>query len=74
MREDLEQRGVGYTDAWEARLFTYRRGEDAVEAAAFLREAVVGASRLVRSTFTRAEIEELHRATSGLLKRRTRRL
>ncbi len=40
MREDLDQRGVSYPDAWEARLFTYRHGEVASDAAAFLGETV----------------------------------
>lgn len=40
MREDLGRRGAAYPDAWEAHLFTYRRGEVPLEAAEFLRSAV----------------------------------
>lgn len=44
MRDDLAGRGVAYPDAWEAELFTYRPGEEAFEAAAFLRAAVAAAT------------------------------
>ena len=44
MREDLEQRGIGYPDAWEAHILTYRRGEEAVEAAKLLRATTASAA------------------------------
>jgi hypothetical protein len=45
MREDLERRGIPYPDSWEAHLFTYRKGEEAVEAADLLRTTVAAAAR-----------------------------
>ena len=43
MREDLDRGGIAYSTAWEARLFTYRKGEEATEAAKFLKSAVAAA-------------------------------
>jgi hypothetical protein len=45
MREDLERRGIRYPDAWEAHIFIYRRGEEAVEAAKLLRATTASAAR-----------------------------
>lgn len=43
MRDDLERRGITYPDAWEAHMFTYRKGEGPREAAEFLREVALQA-------------------------------
>ncbi len=48
MREDLERRRIRYSDAWEAHIFTYRRGEEAVEAAKLLRATVSAAGQYER--------------------------
>lgn len=44
MRADLAGRSVAYPDAWEAQVFTYRPGEEALEAAECLRAAVAAAT------------------------------
>jgi hypothetical protein len=43
MREDLDRRGIAYPGAWEAHLFTYRKGEEALDAAELLCATVAAA-------------------------------
>jgi hypothetical protein len=43
MQDDLERRGIAYPDAREPRMFTYRKEDPPVEAAAFLCESVIAA-------------------------------